>query len=406
MIEGSGLLFEPLRDVGVIDAYGVTVSDLLAIFLALFLLRDFINSILFNKKIVFYWYDRVVTVSFLFFFLFSYYSSGFLSFDFIFSFVHLLQYSKLLLSYFAVTFLFRANKNGKEILFFSFLGLLLFNILLSYGQFFSSFFSLGSSNTELFSYHLPEEESIFSRPNGVLLHSNQLGFMAIIWTLSLLLLKKIKENYRNILLVLVAILLVFTQSRTVWIMIVPLVIYYIVIFFRKKIFKISVLRWSKKNFYSFFLIVFLSLIIVQRLFSSQFSFDGGSAGIRIRMLKDGFAALSESYWFGFGPATNVKAIYELIPDSYIKDFPYPVHNGYLQMALESGLFATFFFFFSFLLFLFINLKNRQNWFSSYLIISVLVYYIFQPYAGRIEFPFLGMFLAFVCINYSHLIKND
>ena len=405
MIEGKGLAFEPLRDVGLIDAYGFTVSDLLALFLSLFIFRKTAHFLLFNKKIHIYWYDKVVVISFLIYFLISFYSSRFFSFDFFFSFIHLIQYSKMLLSYVFISYLIRGNKKGRKIISYIILGLVLFNFTLSFGQFILGIFSIGSSNQEVFSYHLPEEDSLFIRPFGAFLHSNQLGFMITTWIASLLILDNLKKNFKNAILILSGILLILTQSRTVWILLFSIVIYYFIVFFKKKLLKLSSLKISKRHAYLFFVILFLAIIVGQRLISSRFSFDGGSAGIRLRMYKDGLAALSESYLFGFGPATNVKTIYELIPKSYVTDFPYAVHNGYLQMSLESGIIATFFFFFPFLLFFLINLGNKKNWLSSYLIISILVYYVFQPYAGRIEFPFLGMFLAFICTSKKNDQKN-
>ncbi|OGG11762.1 hypothetical protein A2Z00_05345 [Candidatus Gottesmanbacteria bacterium RBG_13_45_10] len=124
------------------------------------------------------------------------------------------------------------------------------------------------------------------------------------------------------------------------------------------------------------------------------------------MITEGAAALREHLYTGYGVNTIVRVLSEYFPKGYVRDFPYAVHLGYLQMALESGVVAMIFFFLPF----FVQLRRnalalmqtgfrRHHALSLMLVLSILIYYCLQPYAGAQELPFLGLFLA-ICTYYT------
>lgn len=392
VLEKGALKFEPLMDVGLIDAFGVTTSDILSFFLMLYLIRIFLHKIVKKQPILITNFDRIFSFSFIIYFLISMHSSIYYSFNPIFSLVQLFQYSKIAIVYVSTSYLLRSFKDGKKYLIYILLGILTFNLFLGFTQFFSGFTLTDESQRAKYSYNSPEDESPFPRPSGIFLHSNQFGLILLGLLISIYLLEH--KKHKQILSLLVFMIILMTRSRTVWILLIPLFLFRLIKLFKNRKFSIKNLKFERKYFYfTFFSLLFFPFVL-QRIYSTQFSFQGGSASIRIRMLNDGFDALNTSKYFGFGPATNAKAIYEIIPDSYVPEFPYPVHNGYLQISLESGIIAMIFFFLPFIYaFISSTMNTKKNWLFAYLIMSILVYYLIQPHAGRIEFSFLGIFLS-------------
>jgi len=293
------------------------------------------------------------------------------------------------------------DKNKEKIISFV-VPVLLYENVLAGIQFFQGFLSLPQNQKSINFYSSIDETGLLLRPTGTFLHSNELAFFSLIYILTILLFARasyLRRKFVMVLLVVSFFTIVISQSRTVWgiLLIIGLLSF-------RRIYR------QLKRFVSVKMIIrfgiigipLLLFVLFPRLESLGSSWDGGSVGIRQRMIVEGWEVLRQNPWFGYGMATNTKAIANIFPNGYVQDFPYPVHMGYLQLMLESGIPATIFFFLPFVLVLREDIR-RHTFLSCCMMMSILVYYIFQPHAGRLEMPFLGFFsaLALYDIHPSH-----
>jgi hypothetical protein len=160
-------------------------------------------------------------------------------------------------------------------------------------------------------------------------------------------------------------------------------------------------RHTKVVLYGILAMLAIGFFASSRIRTLQYTFSGGSGAIRRAMIEEGTQVLQQNLWIGHGIHTGVRLLYEYFPGGYIQDFPFDIHMGYLQMALESGVLGVLFFFFPFLIalrgsILMATNKRGSNMFPITHILcfgTIFLYYVLQPHGGRLEIPLLGIILG-------------
>lgn len=404
--------YPSLQD-GLFDGYGLVSSDIVAFVIVLFFLKNGLNAILTGTissslKTVNNSFLKLIHLCWLIYFGFSQYSSSTFSFYPAFSTILLIQYSKMVVMFWASYYLFNSNKQQYRTLFFYLMSsLIVFQSYLGFQQLLGR---ISQTSSPVSLIVAAEEQSLIPRINGSFEYANQFGLIILIFVL--LIAPKIKRkslNFINISFFLACFDIVFSKSRTIWIAALGIVFLLILRHPKQRIALIARAVRSK------FILLLLSIpliIILNRLLSSTATFDvyGGGA-LRLEMLKEGVTQLQAmplAGFMGYGIETNVKLLFDEIPNGYIRYFPFAIHNGFLQMTLESGLVATLFFFIPFYVVLRrLILKYLHKDFSLNLpfsaglgLIALIIYYCVQPINARVEFIFIGLLFGTFSLLYK------
>lgn len=411
LIEAGILRSEPYKSSGIVDGYGLLTSDIFALFILIYFVRLIIlrdPHVMYQRVRVFFndSFNRFLFSCWMIYVIVTLYSSLFLSFQPAFSVVNLLQFSKIVIFYIVFSLLFSKTMPALSARVGELLsGFSLGNAVLGIGHFLSdiqlSF--LGGKPTEF--YSSVEYESRLSSPKGYYLHSNEFALFSLVW--ALILTRIYQTSKSKIVLLAIAlnvICVLISQSRTIWFIASCLLFIHV----RSNLKKIQILlKNGRTKLYAILAVVILSTLTIPRIVSIRYSGQEGSLSIRSDMIKEGMEIFRMNPWTGFGAHTGVHVMLEYIPWGYIQDFPFEIHNAYLQMALESGIIGIVSFFLPFLVLVRSNMLGlvyqhavKKAWFfNPFLIEALLVYYIVQPHAGRLEIPLLGVLLAFVKIYY-------
>lgn len=392
---------EPFFSQGLVDGYGFLISDFLAIGLVIW----FIREILKDKKTQLLRVIKTtyrILLGFTIFLLVITYSSWFVSLFPTFSLVNTFQYGKIVIAMLATTLLLQKKSiNNKAIFFQLITACLLVNISVGIFQLSSSLLNIAESKEATVQI---EDQLLFTRPTGLFLHSNEFGlFMLLFW----IIIPK-EKTWLSILTTVGAwIFIVFSQSRSVWF---SAFVTFAVLCLINNDLRLKTSIFLKKNwsYISKFPILTITLflifigLIVPRIYATRYTLLEGSGSVRLDMIKDGWTLLQFSPIYGFGANTNVLTTFFYIKDSYLRDFPYAIHMGYLQLALEAGILGAFFFFWPFFYLLAINIIQlnifQKQWLTLkniFLLSSILIYYVLQPHGGRFEIPLLGFILGYI-----------
>lgn len=390
---------EPFFSQGLLDGYGFLISDFLAIGMIFYFIREIFGEKK-NEFLKIIRQQRIVLGSFAIFFLVLLFSSWFVSFFPTFSVMNTLQYGKLVVASLATVWICSSTE-GKVKFVQLLVACLILNIFLSFSQVGFSLLHLTDPREKTVQI---EDQLLFDRPTGLFLHSNELALFILFFWITL---PKDVTLKNKIVSVGAWSVIFLSQSRTVWL---AIVLSFLLIFFtqdriKKQSYQIGKKMWAKmRKFPALFFIGIFTLftIILPRAYSIRYTLLEGSGSIRLEMLKDGWTLLQFSPIYGFGANTNVLTAFFYLRDSYLRDFPYAIHNGYLQLALESGVLGAFFFFFPFIYLFFINLIQfiRTSSLSFplnniFILGCMFIYFLFQPHGGRFELPILGIILGYI-----------
>jgi len=248
-----------------------------------------------------------------------------------------------------------------------------------------------------------EQNLLFSRVGGTLGPNMHAYAIAILLILLIPTIVKAKRRIFYLILVLLSVInIIFSQSRTVWFGIgLSTILYYL--YDKKGVIRTAAYLVSKiKLYYIVLFVMALIVIIVPRLETIGLFFtEEGGGTLRQQMLSEGWQMLQQSLLFGFGAGNNVRVMLNNLPNGYISIFPYPVHNTFLQFAIDSGIPAAILFFLPYYLILrglilqLIQSKQKSNiFFSCFCCISItLIYFFLQPTFGRTELGFSGIILG-------------
>ena len=399
------LWYEPAID-GLIEAFGMVTSDILAILVLLYLVRRYLLSFIRKKRVTSsLWMKPEIkfVVGFLaLFILLGLISSLAYSFYPLFSIMYWFHYSKMLIMFLGVIQMFEINKKtARKVIVQIILGLILFQGLIGFSQLFSGIISTSSNEKFVYAHQVVEENLLFSRSKGAFLHANQYGLILLLFLLVALPGAMKSSSLHKFILLLGLLGIILSQSRTVW-LIVGCLLY---LAWKDNFWRVRQRLkdfWQKNKVSVLILLAILLSLIVPRVYLTQYTFADGGAKIRQRMLVEGWLKLQDSPIFGFGAHTTVHSVFQLFPKGYVRDFPFPPHMGYLQILLEFGiagllcLFLAFFVAFRSILLALKGHRKKEIILIYFFIIPVICfYYIIQPHAGKIEFPFIGLLLALV-----------
>ena len=133
-------------------------------------------------------------------------------------------------------------------------------------------------------------------------------------------------------------------------------------------------------------------------------YEGAGVPIRVKMLQEAGQAFVLSPWIGYGVGTNEYVLFSLFPDGVMSVFPSAVHMGFVQILLEVGVLGLLLFLTPFIFILrsllltkialLVNSSRIDLRFSFVAgVLVILLYYLFQPHVGIVEFPYLGVILG-------------
>jgi len=235
------------------------------------------------------------------------------------------------------------------------------------------------------------------RAYGGLSHPNILGGFLVLAILILVLYKKdifYKNNFIsffifNLLLSLFSLALIFSFSRGAYLaLLFSLFLMLIISFVKKeKLMQINILK-SGFIIFIIFINIFLfypSLFKTRMAFSTRLELK--SKNERVEGYKDVFKIIKDNLWFGVGMGNYTLALKNELLNKEVY-FYQPVHNVFLLILAEIGLFG----FISFLVFLFsffyfLSFKNVYVWslFLALIILFNLDHYFFSLHFGILLF---------------------
>lgn len=383
---------------GVTEGFGLIASDIFALVLSYLLLRyTFTDNLNVGKKVPLFSLRNLILFCWLCFFLISFYSSFEYSFYPMFSVFFTLQTLKICVAFFTALRLFEVKQS--KMLFLCIAGIILFQGVLSLTQVLGKFSFLESQD---FLTSTVENEQFISRAVGSFTYGNALAFIlsclgfiffTIYWR------DNLKKYTWLVYIILVNLLLIIfcSQSRISWFTIGVLFFLFCMIKKQQIIHFIRERRRQKIWFYLVVGLIIVSPILLPRIWKTKYFFDTDGGGqIRKQMIQEGLEVLSISPSLGNGTGTTVAVMWQNIPQGYIQFFPFAIHNAYLQVALETGIIGSFFFFLPLFVLLRTSIAQLLKSFS-YELYSIfclffiaLLYYSLHPLAGRVEMPFLGL----------------
>lgn len=327
------------------------------------------------------------------------------------SIVWLFQYVQLFIIALVTLGVFLTNKKNFRLINFVVFSSLLFQTVIGLWQFLRQS-SIGLpieylQQTSVYYSGLDEINTLFRVP-GTLVSPNQLALVVITFV-SMILPYAIRKNKGMLLftLVLGISVIILTQSRSVWISSSVIFGLYMWAYRRDLLVLGKIFGLKKLAFVATVFFFCLSYVIIPRvLLSANTFFEGAGLPIRQRMVREGMEALLQNLWTGYGIGTNEYVLLSFFPNGVVSVFPAPVHLGYLQMALEVGIIGLtlflgpFIYSIKMLLPRVFTLLTTETPSRMYVfpfvtgLIAYALYYLFQPYAGILEFPFLGITLGF------------
>jgi O-antigen ligase len=396
---------------GLIDSYGLIAVDLIILAILLFALRQvllFAFQVRGHSQLQLRPYQKIAVYCWMLYAILAVISSTLSSFFPEFSFVQTLQYLRIL-PVFLLTGLLFSKATWKMVGMTVVASAILAQASIGGLQFAQNLFSQPNSNA-VFTTIVPESDTLFFRPSGTFVYSNEYALvLLILFTMYCTLFydsSKSNSALQYFLLFGVALstaaAIVLSQSRIV---IVFLGVVGVTFLFFDQKGRVVLQGLMRQTRVFFFLVLSFGLlctvILIPRVLNSIYFFDeSGGYPLRAQMIEESIGAIYQQPILGYGVGTNARTLLQLHPESYVKYFPFAVHNGYLQMMLESGILATFFFFLPFLIYLRTlftrSHQQLQSWLCGVTIAAVLSYYLFLPYYGKVDFVYLGL-LAAVCV---------
>lgn len=240
------------------------------------------------------------------------------------------------------------------------------------------------------------------RAYGGLEHPNILGGYLAIGILFMIFLiiknkQNLQENHRYLLLISYLFLLTFTMalffsfSRSAWLAcavgIAAMLIGVIIKkdwFFQKEILKIILFA----GILVFILLVNFNDLVLTRM-KAQARLEKKSSIERLVSYKDSYSIIRNNFFFGAGIGNYTPALVKIHPDEPAY-FYQPVHNVFLLVMAELGIFGIIFFIGFFLYLFIILLKNKDSGFLG-ILLALLILLLFDHYFWSLHF---GIFFLF------------
>lgn len=407
LIEAGLLRAEPYYTQGLIDGYGIVASDILLMIMCIYYIRRFILGV-YTKKKSNSLINRLIISCWVAYIVYSLYSSLYFSYYPFFSIVNLLQYSKIIFFYIIFSELFESERTTRIYKFpYVLSGFSIANSLIGFYHFIVDAQKTILSDRYVGMYTSVEHELRIAAPKGLYLHSNEFALFSLVWMVLLVYYSTYQNNiYVKLAIAFNLLSIILSQSRTVW----ALTILFIALLGYQAHTKIlTFIHHHKRSSIYIGLIALLCVwAVTPRILSLQYTFDGGSGSIRTRMVEEAIEAISTNPWIGYGINTGVHTLFDKNPDGYLQDFPFDVHNGYLQMAIESGVVGVVLFFFPLVYLVryysekMYTAVHKNYVLGAFTLSLLLMYYIVQPHGGRLEIPMIGIAVSFS----AHILNHD
>jgi O-antigen ligase len=404
-----------IRD-GYFLGYGVNTANILIVLGMILVAREILisKSGLFFRSIAF----KIISICGSFFILTALYSLSIYSPFPSLSLTWTLQYSQIFFVALVVIYAFKFyGSRAQKLVITALIWFAIFQSSIIIFQFFRQEyvgFSFELNSGSSFYTGLDENNAIF-RPSGSFMYHNQASLLlALVLTVVLQLAFIVKKNIYFVTSFLIIVALILVQSRSIWITTMVSCIC-IGMTFKTEIKKL-IQQWGYRRIilYALGLLLFLGPIVLPRvLLSSNFFYRGAGLPIRIDMLEEAVEVISNSFFFGFGPGTVEYITHSFFPDGVTTVNPTPVHNGFLQLMIETGFVGLMLFLLPFLYalrsipFIKIFSSGKQIYLlqRSFLLCcwTILFYYLFLPHSGIVEFSYFGVFLA---LGYSTAVSKN
>lgn len=369
---------------GLIEEIKITINDIFFIFIFFHFIRKIvikkINPLVYVNKTILYF---IIFLSFVIF------SNIIISPNLWFSLYLNKNFLKILFIYFYIK-INQKNISEKFILDLILI-MIFFQSYLSLLQFFKGS-PLGKEieaihNIEVFG-KTTDEISFYYRPTGTFKHANFLGEF-LFFGVSLLIYKIIflkEKKFFNLINLIISIISLFlTLSRSAF---YSLIIFLILLNLNyNKLIKNELKKINKKVFFVFLLFSPFLLISLYRFFNIFDAFaPSGGIYVRFYQLIETLKLISNNLLFGVGTGFSVAEAIKFNPYGVFASFPSPIHNFYLLLTVENGIFVITFF----VLFLYFLLKDflLKNKIFFFILISLMFYSFFQPVFFTNEIFFL------------------
>lgn len=394
----------------------LAIADVFGFFLILFFIRERIRNRAFIN-VLNYPMVMFILIAWFVYFAFSLFSSLSYSVFPTYSINVLAQGGKMVLVFVGIVYLFTEYKQKARYIYWALLASLLSISVIGLSQFGNNLSPAGISDNMI-----PldiEERTNFFRISGISGHPNYHAFLTGMLILFVLPFVLKRRNIFFWIIVLLGLLnLFFAQSRSVWLVMFVQSLFGFFVYFRniKNIFNMKIHYAMYKLLALIVITIFglLVLFVLPRLSKSSIFFSKqGGAGLRVRMITEGWQLLQQAPWTGFGISMDVRVFLNKMPNGYTTIFPFPVHFAYLQIALESGIPATIMFFLPFYL-MFRAWFGVDGWKKLHTPTGLIIFWgyilIFGYYSAQIinarkEYILLGIFLG-LGVAYKYLSNNQ
>ena len=389
---------------GYFIAYGLNITNIFTGISILLLIRELFTA--HNKGLLMLKHTKLLLISALVFFVCGFFASASFSPFPQLSFTWLLQYLQLFVIAILIFAVIKDNANNRKIIYMVIVMMVLFESVLGFRQYITQSLvglPIESQGSGGFAYNSEENNAIIRIP-GTFLYHNQFAFVMLLLT-AIVFPVALKTNTRIYLLALfcAVVIIIMIQSRAIWFALLISALVYIRLYPKIVTSFLSSLPLRKLVFYALILFPIVSVSLIPRLL---LSFNIGNSGGAISVRREFFQEATEAFIqnpLGYGVGTNEFVLHSLFPAGVTSVFPSAVHMGFLQLLLEVGAIGLFFLSLPFLWILrkviVLSIMSKKMLsipamtFVTGLII-IIVYYLFHPHVGLIEFPFIGIILGF------------
>lgn len=405
---------------GIIDSVDITTSDVFNFLLIVYFIKHYITHLLKSTQ----QYNNtnkpttiilILTLTYFYYFTLSLYSTINLSPFPTQGFVILMQQTKIITAFLSINQLFAVTKLRVKV-YLVLAAAYLFQGTIGLYKFFTSLTTFGLLS------RLPtldsEQATILARSGGVSEPNTYALYTAVLLLITFPYVLHHENDYLKSGYIWLGLFNIITsQSRTVWFGLGGIIFITLIIHKQRLSRFVSLLFIPKLRyiFLSLIAISFIVIIIPRMSLTSLFFSEEGGGQLRLEMFREGLQLLARAPLTGFGVGSGLRIFFDNFPAGYIYTFPHPVHNAYLQIALESGIPALiafilpFYFIMKQWMIVLIKRVVTKNESFSYgatcAIILLLFYFISQPILLRNDVVLIGtsisiaIFYLYGKINY-------
>lgn len=236
------------------------------------------------------------------------------------------------------------------------------------------------------------DESWLNRPIGIWTHANVAAFAIWSFFMAWVLVKFYKEKELNLVgqrwLLLPVIALVWLQSRSVFLAIIPFLGWWVFFYKEEIILAINKVKITFWGWFGGILIMFFgAMVVVSRFWNSMTNFGSYSGwDTRSKLLEVAIRVFRHHFWWGIGDGNFIPVAFHEDMSNFMKTFPEAVHNGWMLLLTEQGMIGTIIW----VIFLLVLIKKwlgftkkdiKLRWLLLMIITSQSLVMLFQPFSS-------------------------